>query len=146
MFTRAIVKTPCRNIVNGISTASLGRPDYDLALKQHKDYIHALKKCGLTVIVLDPDESFPDSTFIEDACLITPQCAIITNPGAPSRRDETIQISETEQISQIISIIKDLLITNNNYTVEEHKKCVKNEMLERDFNNEVIKLWISYIE
>ncbi|MDA3788277.1 MAG: arginine deiminase-related protein [Desulfobacula sp.] len=95
MFTRAIVKTPCRNMVNGISTASLGKPDYDLALKQHKDYIHALKKCGLKVVVLDPDESFPDSTFIEDACLITPQCAIITNPGAPSRRGETIQISET---------------------------------------------------
>ena len=94
MFTRAIVKTPCRNMLNGISTASLGKPDYDLALKQHKNYIFALKQCGLTVIVLDPDENFPDSTFIEDACLITPRCAIITNPGAPSRRGETIQISE----------------------------------------------------
>jgi len=81
-------------MVNGISTASLGKPDYNLALKQHKDYIHALKKFGLNVIVLEPDENFPDSTFIEDACLITPRCAIITNPGAPSRRGETIEISE----------------------------------------------------
>ncbi|WP_457553457.1 dimethylarginine dimethylaminohydrolase family protein [Desulfobacula sp.] len=94
MFTQAIVKTPCQNMVNGISTASLGKPDYNLALKQHKNYIQALKECGLNVIVLDPDENFPDSTFIEDACLITPRCAIITNPGAASRRDETIQVSE----------------------------------------------------
>jgi dimethylargininase len=95
LFTKAIVKTPCKNMANGISTANLGKPDYSLALKQHKNYIQAIKKCGLKVIVLDPDENFPDSTFIEDVCLITPKCAIITNPGAASRRDETIQISKT---------------------------------------------------
>ena len=95
MFTKAIVKTPCKNMLNGITTAGLGKPDYNLALKQHKDYIHALKKCGLKVIVLDSDENFPDSTFVEDACLITPRCAIITNPGAESRKGETIRISKT---------------------------------------------------
>ncbi len=94
MFTTAIVKTPCGNMINGISNADLGKPDFDLALTQHKNYIQALKQCGLKVIVLDSDENFPDSTFIEDACLVTPRCAIITNPGAASRRDETIQISE----------------------------------------------------
>ena len=94
MFTNAIVKTPCRNMINGITTAAMGKPDYELALKQHEDYIHALKKCGLAVMVLDPDENFPDSTFIEDTCLITPRCAIITNPGADSRKGETIRVSE----------------------------------------------------
>jgi len=81
-------------MIEGISTANLGKPDYDLALKQHEDYIHALKQCGLKVMVLDPDENFPDSTFIEDACLMTPRCAVITNPGAASRRNETIRVSE----------------------------------------------------
>lgn len=95
MFTCAIVKTPCKNMINGISSAGLGKPDYDLALKQHDGYIHALTQCGLEVTVLDPDEAFPDSTFVEDACLLTPRCAIITNPGAASRRDETIRMSET---------------------------------------------------
>ena len=94
MFTTAIVKTPCKNMLNGISNSDLGKPDYNLALTQHSDYIQALKQCGLKVTVLDPDENFPDSTFIEDACLITPRCAIITNPGAASRRNETIQISD----------------------------------------------------
>jgi len=76
-------------MVNGISTANLGRPDYQKALAQHLDYIEALKECGLQVTVLSPDENFPDSTFVEDAALMTPHCAILTNPGAPSRTLET---------------------------------------------------------
>ena len=94
MFTKAIVKTPCRAMVNGITTANLGKPDYDLALAQHQDYIKTLERCGLEVTVLPADEGFPDSTFVEDAALITPLCAVITNPGALSRRDEIIAIRE----------------------------------------------------
>ena len=88
MFTNAIVRTPCRAMVEGITTAGLGVPDYENALVQHQDYIAALKECGLTVTCLDADENFPDSTFVEDVALITTKCAIITNPGASSRRDE----------------------------------------------------------
>ncbi|MDA3916105.1 MAG: arginine deiminase family protein [Deltaproteobacteria bacterium] len=95
MFTSAIVKTPCKNMVKGITTANLGHPDYELALKQHKNYIQVLEQCGLKVIVLKPDENFPDSTFIEDTCLVTPRCAIITNPGAASRENETISVGRT---------------------------------------------------
>jgi len=95
VFTTAIVKQPCRNIINGISSAELGRPDCDLTEKQHQNYIQALKQCNLRVIELDPDENFPDSTFIEDTCLITPRCAIITRPGAASRRDETLKVYES---------------------------------------------------
>lgn len=89
MFTSAIVKTPCQAMVNGISSARLGRPDYQKSLAQHKNYIEALNECGLQVTVLPVDEDFPDSTFIEDTALITPRCAILTNPGAPSRTLET---------------------------------------------------------
>ena len=79
-------------MVNGLSSASLGIPDYGLALKQHANYINALEACGLQVTVLPPDEAFPDSTFVEDAALLTERCAIITRPGAPSRRHETDSI------------------------------------------------------
>lgn len=89
MFTKAIVRTPCRAMVNGISTANLGRPDYQKALAQHQDYIDALEQCGLQVTVLPADEAFPDSTFVEDTALMTSRCAILTNPGAPSRTLET---------------------------------------------------------
>jgi len=89
MFTKAIVRSPCQAMVNGLSTANLGRPDYPKALLQHEDYIEALKECGLQVTELPADENFPDSTFVEDVALMTPHCAILTNPGAPSRTLET---------------------------------------------------------
>ena len=89
MFTNAIVRIPCKAMVNGLSSANLGVPDYQKALLQHADYIEALKECGLKVTVLSADENFPDSTFVEDIALMTPRCAILTNPGAPSRTLET---------------------------------------------------------
>ncbi|MFN8206101.1 MAG: arginine deiminase family protein [Bacteroidales bacterium] len=89
MFHYAIVRTPCRNMVQGITTAGLGLPDYKLACRQHEDYIAALSSCHVEVHVLPPLEEFPDSTFIEDVALITPVCGIITRPGAISRRGET---------------------------------------------------------
>ncbi|MEN8192778.1 MAG: arginine deiminase family protein [Bacteroidota bacterium] len=94
MFTKAIVRTPCTSFINGLTSANLGRPDYKLALKQHQEYINALNTSGVEVIVLPPDEKFPDSTFVEDTALLTPHCAIITSPGAPSRKGEVIQMKE----------------------------------------------------
>lgn len=88
MFTNAIVKTPAKSIVKGISTADLGIPIYEKALEQHQNYIEALEASGVEVKVIEADENFPDSTFIEDVALCTNACAIITNPGAASRKGE----------------------------------------------------------
>ena len=95
MFTKAIVRIPCIAMVNGLSRANLGSPDYQKALLQHSDYVEALKECGLQVTVLPADENFPDSTFVEDVALMTPHCAILTNPGASTRRLETRSMLET---------------------------------------------------
>jgi dimethylargininase len=88
MFTTAIVRTPGESLVHGLTTASLGPPDYERALNQHRDYIRALRSCGLDVMILDADEAFPDSIFVEDTALLTPYCAILMYPGAESRRGE----------------------------------------------------------
>lgn len=107
MFKNAIVRTPCQAMINGLTSAKLGLPDYQLALVQHEDYIGALKECGLQVTVLPPDENFPDSTFVEDTALLTPHCAILTNPGAPSRRGETQSIMAVlEQFYPAVEVIK----------------------------------------
>ncbi|WP_281255694.1 dimethylarginine dimethylaminohydrolase family protein [Desulfamplus magnetovallimortis] len=79
-------------MINGITSADLGQPDYEKALHQHEQYIKALEKCGVQVTVLEADEAYPDSTFIEDVALLTKSCAIITNPGALSRQGETESI------------------------------------------------------
>ena len=94
MFKRAIVRIPGISMIHGLTTANLGIPDYEKALAQHTDYIEELEKSGLEVLVLGPDEQFPDSTFVEDVALLTKNCAIITNPGAPSRKGETAAIKD----------------------------------------------------
>lgn len=88
-FAKAIVRPPGRSIVDGLTAASLGKPQYEIALSQHAAYVQALEAAGLDVIVLEPDERYPDSTFVEDTALLTSQCAIVTRPGAPSRQGET---------------------------------------------------------
>ena len=93
MFTNAIVRTPGRSIVEGLSDSkTLGLPNYEQAIIQHQSYIDVLTKCGLDVLVLEPCEEYPDSTFVEDVALITPNCVIITRPGAPSRKGEVHEI------------------------------------------------------
>jgi dimethylargininase len=82
MLKNAIVRTPSNSMINGLTSANLGKPDYDKALLQHGNYIKALQKCGLEVSILEADENFPNSCFVEDVALLTPNCAIITNTGA----------------------------------------------------------------
>jgi len=92
MFKNAIVRKPCPEIINGLSSVSLGKPDYNKALDQHAGYVEALRSCGLNVKVLEADSQFPDSVFVEDVALCTSECAFVTNPGAPSRNGEKIKI------------------------------------------------------
>jgi len=113
-------------MVNGISTANLGKPDYQKALAQHLDYIEALKECGLQVTVLPPDENFPDSTFVEDTALMTPHCAILTNPGAPTRMLETrSMLPAIREFYEKVEIIEapgtveggDIMMVGNHYYI-----------------------------
>lgn len=92
MFSQAIVRTPCKAMLEGITEAGMGLPDYNLACEQHQGYIAALKECGLQVTVLAPLESYPDSCFVEDVALLTSKCAILTRPGAASRSGEVQHI------------------------------------------------------
>ena len=94
MYTHAIVRPPGPNFADGITTAKLGRPDLAKALAQHEAYCQALEACGLTLVRLPPDPRFPDSTFVEDAAVLTPDRAILTHPGAESRRGEIDEIHE----------------------------------------------------
>ncbi len=80
MFSNAIVRVPCPSIINGLTSVSLGKPDYSLALQQHTQYVNALRNAGLNVRILYEDDLHPDSTFIEDVALCTVDFAVITNP------------------------------------------------------------------
>lgn len=92
MFTKAIVRPPGPNFAAGLTSVDLGRPDHNLALDQHAAYCRVLVSCGLDLITLDQDQRHPDSTFVEDAAIATEHGAVITRPGAESRRGETEEI------------------------------------------------------
>ncbi len=93
-LTVAITRKPGENFAKGLTTAKLGKPNYELALKQHAAYVEALKVIGLKVIELDPQPAYPDAHFVEDTAVVTPEMAVITNPGAASRQGEEKSIAE----------------------------------------------------
>jgi dimethylargininase len=92
MFSQAIVRKPCPEMIHGLTNAGLGTPDYLKALDQHQIYVEALRSCGLEVQVLEADSAYPDSVFVEDVALCTSNFAISTNPGASSRNGEKVEM------------------------------------------------------
>ena len=92
-FEHVITRTPCRALVDGISSSTLGRPIYERALQQHHAYVRALQTCDVAVTILPPAEEFPDSVFVEDPALCTPHCAVVTRPGADRRRGEADRLA-----------------------------------------------------
>ncbi len=96
-YQLALTRKPGNSFRQGITTAQLGAPNIALALQQHAQYVAALRACGLVVLEREADERFPDGCFVEDTALITAEFAVITNPGAPSRRGETAAIAAVLQ-------------------------------------------------
>jgi dimethylargininase len=88
LFSRSIVRIPGSNFDAGLTTVDFGRPILELVLQQHRSYCEALEECGLALTVLEADLRFPDSTFVEDAAVLTARGAVLTRPGAASREGE----------------------------------------------------------
>lgn len=64
------------------------------ARAQHAEYVRALKSLGCHVVELPAEDDLPDSVFVEDAAFILPEAAVITRPGADSRKPETVSIAD----------------------------------------------------
>ena len=63
--------------------------DYARAVTQHAAYERVLQDLGVEVIRIDADEALPDCCFVEDVAIVLDEVAVLTRPGAPSRRGET---------------------------------------------------------
>lgn len=93
LFDHALVRTPAHSVIDGIDDyADQGRPDYQVALQEHRDYIAMLRNLGIDVTVLDPLEDFPDSCFVEDPAVVADEFAVITNPTRDTRTAERDKI------------------------------------------------------
>jgi dimethylargininase len=67
--------------------------DIQVARSQHHEYVQALKELGYAVLELPAESDLPDSVFVEDTAVILPETALITQPGANSRKPETESIA-----------------------------------------------------
>jgi dimethylargininase len=147
MFLNAIVRKPGKSIIHGLTTSKLGVPDYRRALAQHQSYIDALEACGLEVLILEANESFPDSTFVEDTALLTPRCAIMMNPGVPSRKGEILDIGKA--VSQYYPVIEKVdapgtVEAGDIMMVGRHFYIGLSERTNEDGANQVIKILKKY--
>jgi len=88
---------PTRALTRGVSPALarceltfLDREPIDVAraVAQHRAYADALAGLGLDVLGLPADPAFPDSCFVEDVAVAVDELAVMTSPGAASRRGE----------------------------------------------------------
>jgi dimethylargininase len=68
--------------------------DVGLARQQHAAYEQVLRDAGYTVHRLPATREMPDSVFIEDSAVVFDEVAILTRPGAESRRIETAEVAK----------------------------------------------------
>jgi dimethylargininase len=95
----AIVKVAITRKVSGSFRDALAAEvptapiDVVRADEQHAEYRGALERCGLDVRAIAADDELPDCCFIEDTAVIAGGLALVTRPGAESRRRETAAVA-----------------------------------------------------
>jgi dimethylargininase len=67
--------------------------DLERAQAQHAAYVRVLRDLGCEVVELPAEPDLPDSVFVEDTAVVLPEVAIITRPGADSRKPETASVA-----------------------------------------------------
>jgi dimethylargininase len=67
--------------------------DCDVARAQHDAYERALTSAGCRLIRLREEPDLPDSVFVEDAAVVLDELAVLTRPGAPTRRPEVDSVA-----------------------------------------------------
>jgi len=74
----------------------LAREPIDLARAalQHAAYADLLRSLRLEVVELPADPAFPDCCFVEDVAVVLDEVALVTMPGASSRRGEVEPVAE----------------------------------------------------
>lgn len=94
----ALLRAVPDSVAKGMAREAPAHPlDPVLARIQHERYARLLKDVGLEVQVLPADPRYPDSCFVEDTAVILNGCALLTRPGAPSRRGEMPAVRQALQ-------------------------------------------------
>jgi dimethylargininase len=85
----ALVRAPATTLAKGQLTHIKRKAvSFDRAEAQWEGYVAALEAEGFQTLQIDADDAHPDCVFIEDTVVMLGQVAIVTSPGAESRRGE----------------------------------------------------------
>ena len=89
MTGHLLVRRPSPALAEGELTHIKRSPvDPDRALRQWQGYVDAFAARGWNVHQLQPADEHPDGVFIEDTVVMFDDLAVLTSPGAASRRGE----------------------------------------------------------
>lgn len=80
--------------------------DIERATEQHGRYERSLAAVGCTIHRLPSLPDLPDSVFVEDTAVVLPELAIITRPGAASRRFEVASVAEAMRPHRPLAFIQ----------------------------------------
>jgi dimethylargininase len=81
--------------------------DVPRAIAEHASYERTLRALGANVRRLVAAPGFPDSVFVEDTAVVFDEVAIITRPGAESRRGERRAVAETLAAHRPLEIVQE---------------------------------------
>ncbi|WP_402378109.1 dimethylargininase [Isoptericola rhizosphaerae] len=86
---RLLVRPPSPRLAEGELTHLDRVPvDAGLAREQWERYVTAFRERGWSVTELDPADEHADGVFVEDTVVVFGDLAVLTRPGAASRRGE----------------------------------------------------------
>ena len=80
--------------------------DVGRAILEHSAYEQTLRRLGAQVRRLAPLPRLPDAVFVEDTAVLLDELAIITRPGAESRRGERRSVAQTLAAHRSIEIVE----------------------------------------
>src|SRR5213592_501933 len=63
------------------------------AMAEHAFYEETLRSLGATVVHAPPEPTLPDAVFVEDTAVVLDEIAVMTRPGAATRRGEIESIA-----------------------------------------------------
>jgi len=81
--------------------------DVARAAEEHAAYEALLARLGATVLHLPPEPGLPDAVFVEDTAIVLDEIAVITRPGAPSRRPETASTAAALAVHRPLAHIRE---------------------------------------
>ena len=88
-MSQILVRRPSPRLADGELTHLDRQPvDPRLAARQWQGYVAAFVDRGWQVTEVEPADEYPDGVFVEDTVVMFGDLAVLTSPGAPSRRGE----------------------------------------------------------